>query len=126
MLNGVSTSGTSLLIVQIGSTTVTTTGYASRGGLINLTPALNSSTATAGFYVGYFGANTDAVSGAAVLVNITGNTWVNSGVSYTSGGANLMFSGAPLALGGVLDRVRLTTVNGTDTFDAGTVNILYE
>jgi hypothetical protein len=35
-------------------------------------------------------------------------------------------AGNALALGGVLDRVRLTTVNGTDTFDAGTVNILYE
>jgi hypothetical protein len=31
-----------------------------------------------------------------------------------------------LALASALDRVRITTVNGTDTFDAGTVNILYE
>jgi len=29
-------------------------------------------------------------------------------------------------LGGALDRVRITTVNGTDTFDAGSINILYE
>jgi len=29
-------------------------------------------------------------------------------------------------ISGVLDRIRLTTVNGTDTFDAGSVNILYE
>jgi len=25
-----------------------------------------------------------------------------------------------------LDRVRITTVNGTDTFDAGSINIFYE
>jgi hypothetical protein len=25
-----------------------------------------------------------------------------------------------------LDRVRITTTNGTDTFDAGSINILYE
>jgi len=31
-----------------------------------------------------------------------------------------------ISLGGTLDRVRITTVNGTDTFDAGTINILYE
>jgi hypothetical protein len=31
-----------------------------------------------------------------------------------------------IALGGTLDRVRITTVNGTDTFDAGSINILYE
>lgn len=26
----------------------------------------------------------------------------------------------------ILARVRVTTVNGTDTFDAGTINIMYE
>ena len=31
-----------------------------------------------------------------------------------------------LLLAGTLDRVRITTVNGTDTFDAGSINILYE
>ena len=35
-------------------------------------------------------------------------------------------SGSGGATGGALDRLRITTVNGTDTFDAGTVNILYE
>ena len=30
------------------------------------------------------------------------------------------------ALGATLDRVRITTTNGTDTFDAGSINILYE
>jgi hypothetical protein len=34
--------------------------------------------------------------------------------------------GASSALGGALDRIRLTTVNGTDQFDTGTVDILYE
>jgi hypothetical protein len=34
--------------------------------------------------------------------------------------------GGVLALGGVLDRIRITTINGTDTFDAGSINILYE
>ena len=31
-----------------------------------------------------------------------------------------------VSLSGTLDRIRLTTVNGTDTFDAGSVNIMYE
>jgi outer membrane biosynthesis protein TonB len=29
-------------------------------------------------------------------------------------------------LAGSLDRIRITTSNGTDTFDAGSVNIMYE
>jgi hypothetical protein len=31
-----------------------------------------------------------------------------------------------VALGAVLTAVRITRVNGTDTFDAGSINILYE
>jgi len=34
--------------------------------------------------------------------------------------------GSSISLSGTLDRVRITTVNGTDTFDAGSINILYE
>ena len=49
-------------------------------------------------------------------------------------GAVFIFLGKPVGqllllaggVAGVLDRIRLTTVNGTDTFDAGSINILYE
>ncbi len=34
--------------------------------------------------------------------------------------------GGSIALGGALDRIRLNTVGGTATFDAGAFNILYE
>jgi hypothetical protein len=38
----------------------------------------------------------------------------------------MLGGGTSPSLGGTLDRVRITTVNGTDTFDAGTINIIYE
>jgi hypothetical protein len=38
----------------------------------------------------------------------------------------ILAAGVKAALSGTLDRVRITTVNGTDTFDAGSINILYE
>jgi hypothetical protein len=34
--------------------------------------------------------------------------------------------GFQVSLSGTLDRIRLTTVNGSDTFDAGSINIIYE
>jgi hypothetical protein len=40
--------------------------------------------------------------------------------------ASVNFSAGSKTLSGTLDRVRITTVNGTDTFDAGSINILYE
>lgn len=44
----------------------------------------------------------------------------------TQGTAVASTSGGTISLAGALDNVRLTTVNGTDTFDAGSINILYE
>jgi len=55
------------------------------------------------------------------------NTWTGTGAFGRETGSNTMFFSAGVkALSGTLDRVRITTVNGTDTFDAGSINILYE
>jgi len=116
MLNGVSTNGTSTVQIQIGtgSTTYTTTGYVSK---------FSSSSLTTGF--GIVG-NTAAVTrtGALVITNISGNTWVMQG---NVDDASTAFSHiGSIALSAALTAVRITTVNGTDTFDAGSINILYE
>ena len=126
MLTGVSTSGTSFPLFQLGAGSVTTSGYVgSQSNIQNSgTPIVASQTAG-------FGINSNlatyVVHGSAVFTNFTGNTWVCSG-NFISTGANLtVFTNAGyIALGGTLDRVRLTTVNGTDTFDLGSINILYE
>ena len=66
-------------------------------------------------------------SGSVIFTLINSNTWVSQGIIYSSSLTfNNMSSGASPALGGALDRIRLTTITGTDTFDAGTVNIIYE
>jgi len=129
MFAGVSTSGTSFRQVQIGSGSVTTTGYtgATSTSANSGTPILVAY--TSGFlidnYAVYYPA-TAAVDGHLVLTLITSNTWVASGVSANSVYPAQSYVAGKLALGGTLDRVRITTVNGTDTFDAGSINILYE
>jgi hypothetical protein len=53
------------------------------------------------------------------------NVFVGSGMfrrNATTGGTTQ----GSVTLSGTLDRIRLTTANGTDTFDAGSVNIMYE
>ena len=125
MFAGISTSGTSTKIVQIGSGSFTTSGYSGGGALLTNT-ALSGASATTGFPLGNTGAAADILSGNMLIQNITGNTWV---ASFSGGGSNVNFAfvgGGSLALGGILDRVRITTANGTDTFDAGTINIMYE
>jgi hypothetical protein len=66
------------------------------------------------------------LSGIIHLTNITGNTWVSSHTFCDTGTARVGMGGGNIALSGALDRVRITTINGTDTFDAGSINILYE
>jgi len=129
MFQGVSTSGTSPLRVQIGSGTVTTTGYA--GGMITYnTNSLEGATVTNGFPVDIANAGSSATTarhGTVTITNISGNSFVSTSViGFSPGGLIGAHGGSSVTLASALDRVRITTVNGTDTFDGGSVNILYE
>jgi hypothetical protein len=123
MLYDVSTTGSSPPQIQIGSGSFTTSGYTAIGQ--NGTTIQNSTT---GFITTGSWAGTSIKSGSIVLTNITGNAWVASGVSVDipPGAGNASYCAGRVTLGGTLDRVRITTVNGTDTFDLGSINILYE
>ena len=117
MFSGVSTNNTSNYLIQLGtgSTTFTTSGYVS---------SCRSATSTAGFLIVDGPTAASLVSGAITLTNFSGNTWVSSGVLQISGGGAYYSSGV-IALAAQLTAVRITSVT-PDTFDAGSVNILYE
>jgi hypothetical protein len=125
MFAGVSLSGSSSFLIQLGTSSgVVTTGYVG-GGSRTSTVAIVGAFFTAGF--GYN--NTTAATtynGSTSITNVTANTWCASGVLGGNATEPVVFTGGSLALGGTLDRIRITTVNGTDTFDAGSINILYE
>jgi len=60
---------------------------------------------------------------------VTGTTFVGNGIlaySDSTYGATVANSAGSKTLSAQLDRIRITTVNGTDTFDAGSINIMYE
>jgi hypothetical protein len=127
MFNGVSTSGTSIVQVQFGtgSTTYTTTGYTSSAASISGAPG--TGTLTSGFGLEWSTAATAASTryGQIIISNVSSNIWVASGSCYTNSTYQTVFSGG-VSLAAALTAVRITTVNGTDTFDAGSINILYE
>jgi hypothetical protein len=124
MFQGVSTSGTSVIILQLGAGSVTTSGYLG-------TASINSSATVTAAYTTGFGisqqiVSTDVQHGSYIITNINSNSWV-CGVNMSESSRPATSQGAgSISLGGTLDRVRITTVNGTDTFDAGTINIFYE
>ena len=126
MYNGVSTSGSAALIVQIGSGSVVTTGYSGTGTGYSGASSGASTAFTAGFGTEDLGNAAFLRYGHSVLTNISGNTWIFSSVISTAGSAASRWGAGTLTLSGALDRVRITSTNGTDTFDAGTINIMYE
>lgn len=125
MLNGVSTNAASTLQLQIGSGSVTTTGYTSQ----SWTGTTGSGVITSGFVIAtstFAAAN--LMMGSVTLTLIGSNTWIaNGNLNFSNTTSNgYASSGNSPSLGGALDRVRLTTTgSGTDTFDAGVVNIMY-
>jgi hypothetical protein len=125
MFNGVSTNGTSNMMVQLGdSGGIEATGY------ISTIISVAASSAGTAFTTG-FGVTTSAAantySGQAIisLQDSATNTWTYTS-TLTAGSTTLAVGGGGKATSATLDRVRITTVNGTDTFDAGSINILYE
>jgi len=124
MFSGVSTNGTSIPQIQIGSGSVTTSGYSTASAITQGT--VSTTAYTTGFAINSNGESATR-DGTLVLTLLNNNTWTGSGtILGTNAIAMSIIAGASPALGGALDRVRITTVNGTDTFDAGSVNISWE
>lgn len=121
----VSTNGSAALQVQLFATTLTTsgyTGYSARSGGANVYTSFSSAFVTSDGI-----ASSYSQTGTLVLTNITGNTWIVSGsLTNTAAINNTSVLNGSVALASALTGVRFTTTNGTDTFDAGTINILYE
>ncbi len=129
MFNGTSLSGASNILVQLGdSGGIENTGY--QGASLYLTTAVAGAAAnSAGFIVNVVSTAAQVTSGNLFinLLDPATNTWSASGV-FGSTGSNtaITLAGGAKSLSATLDRVRITTVNGTNTFDAGSINILYE
>ncbi len=124
MFNGVSTNGTNSPIIQLGdSGGIEATGYSATasdsGGRLS---------ETTGFPVARGVGAGDQMTGVLQLslLDAATNTWVAMGNSTRTGSANTYFLSGSKALSATLDRIRVTTIGGTDAFDAGSVNILYE
>lgn len=125
IFSDISLSGSDNLLIQIGdSGGLETTGYLGAGGY-----TVNASTGVASnFTTGWgivIGAAAGVFHGTMQIVNLTGNTWVSSSTGGYSNAAAFVGGGGNKTLSAQLDRVSVTRT-GTNTFDAGTINILFE
>jgi hypothetical protein len=124
ILNAVSTNGTSLPIIQIGTSSgVETTGY-----LSTAQDGAASGSSTTGYLISRLITTSSSFTGNAVLCKVEGNTWICSGdiAVQPASSANVESIAGSKTLAGTLDRVRITTEGGVNTFDVGSINIFYE
>jgi hypothetical protein len=127
MFNGVSTSGTSSYLIQLGSGSIDNAGYISSSGVIVNAPSYGSASQTAGFNITGTQSDSSGLYGGSAIITLLGaNTWTLQGCLGSALNARTFFSAGSKTLSGTLDRVRITTVGGTDTFDAGSINIMWE
>jgi hypothetical protein len=126
--SGVSTNGTSIPMIQIGdSGGIETSGYTGSATNFSTAPTIASVNHSAGWQLTAGWAATAVASGFITLTRYSAsNQWMISGVlGRTDAVANMIVAGFK-TLSATLDRVRLTTVGGANTFDVGEVNISYE
>lgn len=125
LFRGVSTSGTSAPIVQVGdSGGIEATGYNTVTS--SLSAGITTGTFTTGFsLVASTTAAASVMYGVVTLENIDGNSWCAIGSIAIPSVAMTTLTGEKV-LSITLDRLRITTLGGTDTFDAGSINIKYE
>jgi hypothetical protein len=129
MFDQVSTNGTSLPAIQLGdSGGIEATGYNTGSSLFGAT-GIGTTIFTTSFTLRTDALATVVMSGHVILnlMSSSTNTWSIGGVLATpTAGTYMTAIGGTKSLSATLDRVRITTVNGTDAFDSGSINILYE
>ena len=123
ILDTVSLSGTSQLLLQLGSGSIDTTSYT---GSVSNHNGSAGTVFTTGFILTQSLVAAEFRAGLCTICLLGSNKWVESSLLQSTTSTVGDRSAGVKTLGGTLDRLRITSVNGTDTFDAGSINILYE
>jgi hypothetical protein len=117
------TGGANPFVVRLGTAGgIIATGYVGAQGYVGGGPAATAM--NTGFEV-YFDTAVNFYGGMLTVTNISGNTWVGSGVFGQTQAYTFQIGGS-VDLGAALTQLRVTTINGTNTFTTGLINILYE
>lgn len=128
MFSGVSFAAapTGYTFIQLGTgatPTYTTSGYGSSIATCSAS-ATSTSNQTSGFGVLNPNSSTVLYGGVCVLTNLSGNVWACTGSACDASASRVYLAAGTVTLAAALTAVRLNA--GADTFDAGTINILYE
>ncbi len=126
MFYEIGSNGTSFPLIQLGTGGVaTTSGYSTLSGALTGS-ATGVSTSTAGFIFRTAASASTNFNGHAIFTKMSGNIWIGSGIIMDTVDNRQVWSAGNVSLSSTLDMIRITTVGGTNLYDAGSINILYE
>ena len=127
LFSGLSGSGTSNFMVQLGTASgFETSGYSGIAVRDGGSGNVYSSAFSSGFLLRDSVAAANTYFGRMVFERIDSTTWVATGTNTRAATDESAFMNGAKTLSGALTQVRFTTVGGADTFDAGAINCLYE
>lgn len=121
VLNRIRISNTQDALIQIGSSSIESTGYTSYSAAYG--SSSSSGTGTTGFLV-KSGSTSADITGTITLSNVTGNLWDCSYSLADTGQSRSIVGGGFTTIAGALQRVRITTSGGA-TFDNGDIRVMY-
>jgi hypothetical protein len=125
LFNSVSTNGSDYIVVRLGTSGgIVSTNYYSTTGANTSANVSSSVNYTSGFGI-QSGAAGNSLIGQYIITNVSGNSWIASG-TFAGNTSNTIFAVGRIDLASALTQLRVTTTGGTDTFDNGVVNIMYE
>ena len=122
---GLSYAAAGVGVIRIGSSsTLVTTGYTTANTSVTSVPAVTMTSITNGLGTINTSAGSTVIYGSYVLTLMGSNLWQYNGQTARSGDDTLNFGNGYITLAGALDVLSLVATSST--FDAGTINILYE
>ena len=128
LFSGLSTNSSSVPILRMGHAGgIETAGYVQGASTLTNAVISSNSASNEGFYLlGSAPTAATILNGKVTLERFTATAWIATVITGLSNAAGTTILGGAKNLANTLTQVRLTTVNGTDQFDAGNVNISWE
>jgi hypothetical protein len=121
IINEISTTVNSPVLIRIGTSSgIETTGYSTT--ISNIASTAGTASYTIGFYASTTLVSSRNLTGIASICLVGSNTWISSYVG--NDGSNSIISSGSKILSSTLDRISLVATAGS--FDAGSVNIIYQ
>lgn len=126
LLSGVVTVSTGLPAIRAGAGSYEATGYSSTNNAIGATSVTSSLSATTSWDLQNSGGSAQVYSGQLVITRLEGYLYTIAGqIMYGTNGSAALTTGYK-TFSGDISQLQLRMSTGADTFNGGTINIMYE